>query len=79
MLTTNNDNLRPFYGIAWATAAGVGKETMDLCGFGQAEWKDLGATIVGGCISVGVITAIDGLFKNKKRKKYKMLINGMQI
>lgn len=68
MLTTGNDNLKPLYGVAWATAAGMGKELVDLTGYGKPEWKDLGATIIGGCISVGVITAITGLVKNKKDK-----------
>ena len=76
MMTIDNQYLKPIYGIGWATIAGVGKELIDLGGFGTAEWKDIGATIIGGCISVGIITAIHGIFKNRKQNKYRMLVNG---
>jgi hypothetical protein len=67
MLTTDNDNLRPLYGIMWATAAGVGKETIDLCGYGTPEWKDLGYTIAGSVISVGIILCVSKIKKSKRR------------
>ena len=68
-LTTDNDRLRPVYGIALATAAGIGKESMDMIGFGKPEWKDLGATVVGGVVSVGIVTGIRTIIKKVKRNK----------
>jgi len=75
MMTTNNENLKPIYGIGWSVIAGAGKEISDkVLKTGQAEWKDLGATVIGGCISVGVISAVKGVIKNKKQKKYIRLV-----
>lgn len=42
-------------GISSATIAGIGKETYDaMCGR-KFDLKDLGATIIGGAVSVGII------------------------
>jgi hypothetical protein len=42
-------------GMGWTTAAGIGKETYDSYLGGKFDFKDLGATIIGGAISVGII------------------------
>jgi hypothetical protein len=38
---------------------------------------DTRATVIGGCIAIGAITAVRGVFKNHKDKKYRILINGV--
>jgi hypothetical protein len=52
------------YGIGTATIAGVGKELSDLGGFGTPDWKDLGATVIGGVVSVGIITGFRAIFRH---------------
>jgi hypothetical protein len=69
MMTVRDWDVKPMAGICWATAAGIGKEVADKCGYGQAEWKDLGYTIIGGVISVGIITAVRGVIHKKHNKR----------
>jgi hypothetical protein len=75
-MTTNNEYLKPIYGIGWATMAGAGKELIydKYMKLGIAEWKDFSYTLIGSCISVGIISAIKGIIKNHKNKKYHILI-----
>jgi hypothetical protein len=54
------------YGIGTATIAGVGKEISDMGGFGTPDWKDLGATVIGGVVSVGIITGFRAIFRHQQ-------------
>ena len=40
------------YGITGAAILGTSKELLDLAGLGTPEWGDLGATMLGGMISL---------------------------
>jgi len=79
MLTTDNDNLKPLYSIAWVTAAGAGKEIIydKWMKLGTPDFKDFGATVIGGFISLGIISVVKGVIHNHKNKKYHILINGV--
>ena len=56
------------YGLSGSVIAGGAKELYDLTTkTGHAEWKDLGATILGSIVSVGIITGIKRLVKHHKR------------
>jgi hypothetical protein len=57
------------YGIGTATIAGVGKELTDLGGFGTPDLKDLGATVIGGVVSVGIIAGVKAIIKTTKRNR----------
>lgn len=56
-------------GITWAALTGAGKEVADMVGFGTPEWKDFGATVIGGIVSVGIITGIKVIIRHKKHKR----------
>jgi hypothetical protein len=59
------------YGLGSATLAGAGKELADMGGFGNPDWKDLGATIVGGAVSVGIILGVKAIFKKQHNRNNK--------
>lgn len=64
MIPQDNTGWKPFiYGVGAATIAGAGKELADLGGLGTPDLKDLGATILGGIISVGIITGVKAIIK----------------
>jgi len=64
LIPQGNSGWKPFvYGVGSATIAGVGKELTDLGGFGTPDVKDLGATIIGGVVSAGVITGVKAIIK----------------
>jgi hypothetical protein len=58
-------------GVAWATIAGLGKETVDGFGFGTPDIKDVGYTVIGAVVSVTVIRGVKEIVKVvKKHKRY---------
>jgi len=59
----------PVVGISMATLAGITKESWDKLNGGPFDIKDLGATITGGIISVGIIEGIRAIVKHKKSHK----------
>lgn len=64
MVPSQQQGWKPvIYGLGTATLAGVGKEVADLGGFGTPDIKDLGATIIGGAVSIGVITGVKAIIK----------------
>lgn len=65
MIPTQSSGWKPVaYGIGTATIAGVGKELSDMGGFGTPDWKDLGATVIGGVVTVGIITGFRAIFRH---------------
>jgi hypothetical protein len=74
MLPVQSTGWKPFvYGVGSATVAGMGKELADLGGFGTPDFKDLGATVIGGIVSVGIITGFKAIFhksNNSRRRAY---------
>jgi len=61
-------NTKPvIFGITGAAIAGIGKESLDKIKGGKFDTKDLGYTILGDVISVGIITVVK---KIKPRKKH---------
>ena len=64
------------YSIGTSTIAGVGKELIDLGGFGTPEWRDLGWTMIGGVVSAGILTGIKKVIHiHKHRHNLKMSYN----
>jgi hypothetical protein len=64
LIPQNNKGWKPFiYGVGSATIAGVGKEVTDLGGFGTPDFKDLGATVLGGVVSAGIITGVKAIIR----------------
>lgn len=60
------------YGMIGATGLGVSKELFDFIG-GTPEWADLGATMFGAAISMGVIIIVKKIilyFKTPKQFSY---------
>ncbi len=51
------------YGMIGATGLGVSKELLDLAGLGTPEWADLGATMLGAAISMGIIIIVKVIVK----------------
>jgi len=61
--------LKPIiYGITGATIAGLTKETWDFARGKRFDVKDLGYTVLGGVVSVGVITGIKAIIKCHKKR-----------
>ncbi len=56
-------------GVLWATVAGAGKESYDKMTGGKFDVKDLGATVIGSIVSVGIITGIKAIKKHKRHIK----------
>jgi hypothetical protein len=54
------------YGISGATLAGIGKETYDKLQGRPFDVRDLGATILGGIVSVGIIEGIRAIIKHRQ-------------
>ncbi len=85
MLTTQDNNGMNLWkparnGMIWGIGAGLVKEGYDLMGYGTPEWKDLGATILGSAISVGIITGIRAIVIHHKRNaNYGMVSNFRSI
>ena len=52
-------------GITSAAVAGVGKELWDEIEYGGWDWKDLGATMIGGTIGTGLSYTALKVFKKK--------------
>jgi hypothetical protein len=62
--------LKPIiYGISGAAIIGVGKESYDYLSYGKFDYRDLGATILGGVISVSIITGVKAIIKGHKINK----------
>ena len=65
----NSMNWKPeksaLLGITSATVAGVGKELWDEIEYGGWDWRDLGATMIGGTIGTGLSYAALKVFKKK--------------
>jgi hypothetical protein len=57
------------YGIGGATLAGIGKESYDKIKGRPFDVRDLGATMLGGIISVGIIEGVR-LIINKTRDRH---------
>ena len=57
------------YGVSGAAIIGIGKETYDYMSYRKFDCKDLGATILGGVISVGIITGVKAIFKSHKSNR----------
>jgi hypothetical protein len=75
MLPTQTAGWKPVaYGIGTATIAGVGKELSDLGGFGTPDWKDLGATVIGGVVSVGIITGFRAIFRHQSNHSKRQML-----
>lgn len=69
-LIPEDKNLKPIlYGIGASVVAGAGKELVDMGGFGKPDIKDFGATVIGGVVSVGIITGVKAIIKHHKRHK----------
>jgi|WetSurMetagenome_2_1015567.scaffolds.fasta_scaffold596584_2 hypothetical protein len=58
------------YDISGATIAGIGKETYDKVQGGPFDVKDLGATMIGGIVSVGIIEGTRAIIKHHKKHKH---------
>jgi putative lipoprotein len=50
---------RALFGGGVALLAGVGKETLDLAGYGDPSWKDLAWDGIGTLVGVGLALSID--------------------
>jgi hypothetical protein len=59
------------YGLGSATLAGAGKELADMGGFGNPDWRDLQATIIGGAVSIGIIMGVKAIFKKQHNRNNK--------
>lgn len=61
--------LKPaIYGLTGAAILGTSKELLDLAGLGTAEWKDLGATMLGAVITQGVIIGAKTIIKRRRKR-----------
>lgn len=69
-LERDNDWKCAAWGIGVATLAGAGKELADMGGFGTPEWKDFGATVIGGIMSVCVITGIRHIARHRGARNH---------
>ena len=72
MIPAESKGWKPIvFSIGSATVAGVGKELVDMGGFGTPDIKDLGATVIGGVVTAGIITGVRAIFhkpgQNRKR------------
>jgi len=71
------------YGVGSSVVAGAGKELVDLGGFGTPDIKDFGATVIGGIVTVGVITAVRGILNINKHKRnnssFRLVVNNYPI
>ncbi len=75
LLPTQSTGWKPVaYGIGTATIAGMGKELSDLGGFGTPDWKDLGATVIGGVVSVGIITGFRAIFRRQPNHNKRQML-----
>jgi hypothetical protein len=74
LIPQNNKGWKPFvYGVGSATIAGVGKELTDMGGFGTPDIRDLGATVIGGLVSAGIITGIKAIIKRTSPTRRRVL------
>ena len=55
-------------GASLALAAGIGKETLDLTGFGDPSWRDLTWDVIGTATGVAAAWAIDLLVRGVSEK-----------
>jgi hypothetical protein len=75
MLSSTATGWKPMaYGIGTATLTGAGKELADLGGFGNPDWKDLGATMIGGVVSEGVIMGVKAIFGKHRTNKQRRFV-----
>ena len=65
----NSLNWKPekaaLFGLTSAAVAGIGKELWDEIEYGGWDWKDLGATMIGGTIGTGLSYVALKVFKKK--------------
>jgi uncharacterized protein YfiM (DUF2279 family) len=65
----NSMNWKPekaaLFGMGSVAVAGLGKEFWDEIEYGGWDWKDLGATMIGGAIGTGLSYAALKVFKKK--------------
>jgi uncharacterized protein YfiM (DUF2279 family) len=65
----NSMNWKPekaaLFGMGSVAVAGLGKELWDEIEYGGWDWKDLGATMIGGTIGTGLSYAALKIFKKK--------------
>jgi hypothetical protein len=71
-LTVEQKGAAPYIaGLGWVTLAGAGKELADSAGWGEPEWSDFKFTIIGGCISVGIIYLINHVKKTHRKTDHR--------
>lgn len=70
----NSLELKPEYcamvGLGSAAVAGLGKELWDEIDYGGWDWKDFGATMIGGAIGAGLTYSGLKIFKKKRVNFY---------
>ena len=62
-VTTESRTLRTFVGVSSAAVAGVGKELIDLAGYGDPSWKDLTWDGIGCAVGIGIALLVDVLVR----------------
>lgn len=74
----NSLDLKPEYsalfGLGSAAVAGLGKELWDEIDYGGWDWKDFGATMIGGAIGAGLTYTGLKIFKKKRVNFYGNLL-----